>query len=74
MALLLEGRRIAPAPLKAGGPVLQAAEARNQERTWRQRAEAAEAALEQAKQDMADIKADMMRQHAMLQVGEGEIP
>jgi len=47
---------------------LQAVEARALERGWRERAEVAEAALEQAKADMADIKADMARQHTTLQV------
>lgn len=39
------------------------------ERGWRQRAEAAERALQQAHEDMADIKADIARQHVMSQVG-----
>lgn len=49
-------------------PYQQAVEARALEHRWRERAEAAEAALEQSRLDMADIKADMARQHATLQV------
>lgn len=48
---------------------LQAVESRTYEHRWRERAEAAEAALEQARVDMADIRADMTRQSASLQVG-----
>lgn len=42
------------------------------EHRWHERAEAAEAALEQAHADMADIRADMARQYATLQVCHGE--
>ncbi|WIA41024.1 hypothetical protein OEZ86_004662 [Tetradesmus obliquus] len=38
-------------------------DARKLEKSWRQRAEMAEAALEQARLDTADIRADMARQH-----------
>eukprot|EP00775_Hariotina_reticulata_P009268 gene9268-9433_t len=41
----------------------EALEARRLERSWRERAELAEAALEQARVDIADIKADILRQH-----------
>jgi hypothetical protein len=50
---------------------MQAVEARSLEHKWRERAEAAEAAVEQARTDMADIKADMARQHTSLQVTGG---
>jgi hypothetical protein len=46
----------------------QAVERRTLEHSWRIRAEAAEAALEQARVDMADIRADITRQTASLQV------
>lgn len=52
----------------AAVPRQQAVEARALEHRWRERAEAAEAALEQSRLDMADIKADMARQHTALQV------
>lgn len=52
-------------------PTTQAVEARSLEHKWRERAEAAEAAVEQARTDMADIKADMARQHTSLQVTAG---
>eukprot|EP00879_Flechtneria_rotunda_P015275 GHRR01015967.1.p1 GENE.GHRR01015967.1~~GHRR01015967.1.p1 ORF type:complete len:210 (+),score=78.58 GHRR01015967.1:459-1088(+) len=45
----------------------EALDARRREHNWRERAEAAEAALEQAKLDAADIKADMARQHCATQ-------
>lgn len=48
--------------------VLQAVDARRRERSWRERAELAEAALEQARTDTADIKADLARQHNTTQV------
>jgi hypothetical protein len=47
---------------------LQAVDARKLEKSWRQRAEMAEAALEQARIDTADIRADMARQHNSTQV------
>jgi hypothetical protein len=47
---------------------LQAVDARKLEKGWRQRAEMAEAALEQARIDTADIRADMARQHNSTQV------
>jgi hypothetical protein len=40
----------------------QATEARHAERAWRQRAEAAEAALDQLRSDMLDVSADIKRQ------------
>jgi hypothetical protein len=48
--------------------ILQAVDARKLEKGWRQRAEMAEAALEQARIDTADIRADMARQHNSTQV------
>jgi hypothetical protein len=47
---------------------LQAVDARKLEKSWRQRAEMAESALEQARIDTADIRADMARQHNSTQV------
>jgi hypothetical protein len=47
----------------AAAPAPQAAQARAAERGWRQRAEAAEAALEQLRLDALDISADMKRQN-----------
>ena len=46
----------------------QATEARHAERAWRQRAEAAEAALDQLRSDMLDVSADIKRQS---EVGRG---
>lgn len=42
---------------------LQTVEAKQQERIWRSRAATAEATLQQMQQDMAEIVADMKRQH-----------
>jgi len=40
----------------------EASEARRSERAWRQRADAAEASLQQLRADMMDVSADMKRQ------------
>jgi hypothetical protein len=42
---------------------MQTVEAKQQERIWRSRASTAEATLQQMQQDMAEIVADMKRQH-----------